>query len=168
METRGQPPGPLHENPEAAMIELMGPLWRWGLAGLSALMASACATLNPYYDPILPHHRPQGFRNVHVEFEPKGTLTFVQWQWDAMRNGLPQAPAAPTPVVVLISHNHYDRLDEASVRTLHAQRGGPPLFVVPLGIGPPGWPTSALAGRSSSTGGDAIASRRPPGRSTSC
>ena len=36
--------------------------------------------------------------------------------------------------VVLISHNHYDHLDEASVVALAAQAGGPPLFVVPLGI----------------------------------
>jgi N-acyl-phosphatidylethanolamine-hydrolysing phospholipase D len=35
---------------------------------------------------------------------------------------------------VVISHNHYDHLDEASVRALAAQAGGPPLFVVPLGI----------------------------------
>jgi N-acyl-phosphatidylethanolamine-hydrolysing phospholipase D len=36
--------------------------------------------------------------------------------------------------VVLLSHNHYDHLDETSVRALNAQRGGPPLFVVPLGV----------------------------------
>lgn len=36
--------------------------------------------------------------------------------------------------VVLLSHNHYDHLDEASVVALAAQAGGPPLFVVPLGI----------------------------------
>ena len=35
---------------------------------------------------------------------------------------------------VLISHNHYDHLDEMSVRALNAQAGGPPLFVVPLGM----------------------------------
>jgi L-ascorbate metabolism protein UlaG (beta-lactamase superfamily) len=34
----------------------------------------------------------------------------------------------------VISHNHYDHLDEASVRALNAQAGGPPLFVVPLGL----------------------------------
>ena len=34
----------------------------------------------------------------------------------------------------LISHNHYDHLDAASVRALAAQAGGPPLFIVPLGI----------------------------------
>jgi N-acyl-phosphatidylethanolamine-hydrolysing phospholipase D len=36
--------------------------------------------------------------------------------------------------VVLLSHNHYDHLDEASVVALAAQAGGPPLFVVPLGV----------------------------------
>lgn len=36
--------------------------------------------------------------------------------------------------VVLLSHNHYDHLDEASVKALNAQAGGPPLFVVPLGV----------------------------------
>jgi L-ascorbate metabolism protein UlaG (beta-lactamase superfamily) len=36
--------------------------------------------------------------------------------------------------VVLISHSHYDHLDTASVEALNAQPGGPPLFLVPLGI----------------------------------
>ncbi|CAG1000798.1 hypothetical protein BURK2_02992 [Burkholderiales bacterium] len=36
--------------------------------------------------------------------------------------------------LVLVSHNHYDHLDEASVRVLAAQPGGPPRFVVPLGL----------------------------------
>ena len=38
--------------------------------------------------------------------------------------------------VVLISHNHYDHLDRASVQQLNRQAGGPPLFLVPLGIKP--------------------------------
>jgi N-acyl-phosphatidylethanolamine-hydrolysing phospholipase D len=48
---------------------------------------------------------------------------------------LDQLPAID---VVLVSHNHYDHLDEASVRTLARQGGGDgPLFIVPLGLA--GW-----------------------------
>jgi len=36
--------------------------------------------------------------------------------------------------LVLISHNHYDHLDDDSVAALVRQAGGPPLFVVPLGL----------------------------------
>ncbi len=36
--------------------------------------------------------------------------------------------------IVVISHNHYDHLDADSVKALNAQAGGPPLFVVPLGV----------------------------------
>lgn len=46
---------------------------------------------------------------------------------------LPLTPAQlPHVDVVLVSHNHYDHLDEASVRALAAQPGGAPLFLVPL------------------------------------
>ncbi|MCX7892178.1 MAG: MBL fold metallo-hydrolase [Burkholderiales bacterium] len=38
--------------------------------------------------------------------------------------------------LVVISHNHYDHLDEGTVVRLAAQPGGPPLFVVPLGMKP--------------------------------
>jgi N-acyl-phosphatidylethanolamine-hydrolysing phospholipase D len=36
--------------------------------------------------------------------------------------------------VVLVSHNHYDHLDVASVKRLAAQKPGSPLFLVPLGL----------------------------------
>ena len=35
---------------------------------------------------------------------------------------------------VIVSHDHYDHLDEPSVLALNAQVGGPPLFLVPLGL----------------------------------
>jgi N-acyl-phosphatidylethanolamine-hydrolysing phospholipase D len=52
------------------------------------------------------------------------------------RHAAPGIDLAELPHIeaVLISHNHYDHLDAASVRALAAQAGGPPLFVVPLGI----------------------------------
>ena len=44
------------------------------------------------------------------------------------------AAELPRIDVVLVSHNHYDHLDDDSVQTLAAQPGGSPLFVVPLGL----------------------------------
>jgi N-acyl-phosphatidylethanolamine-hydrolysing phospholipase D len=38
--------------------------------------------------------------------------------------------------LVLVSHNHYDHLDTVSIRHLNDQLGGPPLFVIPLGLKP--------------------------------
>ena len=56
--------------------------------------------------------------------------------------------------VVLISHNHYDHLDEASVRALNAQPGGPPVFVVPRGNRRVDGRSAASATSSSSSGGN--------------
>jgi N-acyl-phosphatidylethanolamine-hydrolysing phospholipase D len=38
--------------------------------------------------------------------------------------------------VVVISHNHYDHLDRASIKALAGQEGGAPLYLMPLGLKP--------------------------------
>lgn len=58
-------------------------------------------------------------------------------QWAGPKRRMPPAltlAELPHIDIVLISHNHYDHLDRTSVRALAAQPGGPPLFLVPLGI----------------------------------
>jgi N-acyl-phosphatidylethanolamine-hydrolysing phospholipase D len=49
----------------------------------------------------------------------------------------PSIAQLPHIDLVLISHNHYDHLDVASVQQLSMQQRGSPLFVVPLGMA--GW-----------------------------
>lgn len=154
-----------------------------------------------------PHHRPGGFQNNFINFQPRGLSEVLNWKWQALLEGVPRPPSAPIPQVapdlafvganavagpamqpavtwighattlvqlgglnvltdpifseraspvqlvgprraqppglalaqlpridvVVTSHNHYDHLDEGSVVALAAQRGGPPLFLVPLG-----------------------------------
>jgi N-acyl-phosphatidylethanolamine-hydrolysing phospholipase D len=168
-----------------------------------ALALAGCATVNPYHDAGRPHHRPDGFNNLHLDNWRADAPSFWKWQWERLRADLaadePQriervAPdlrrlhanrgditvtwighstvlwqvhglniltdphfgsrASPVPFagprrlvppptslaslpridVVLLSHNHYDHLDLGTVLALNAQPGGPPLFVVPLGI----------------------------------
>lgn len=58
----------------------------------------------------------------------------VQWAGPA-RQTPPGLALAQLPHidVVLLSHNHYDHMDEGSLKALARQAGGPPLFVAPLG-----------------------------------
>jgi len=60
----------------------------------------------------------------------------VSWGIGPLRAQPPGLTLAQLPRIdaVVISHNHYDHLDEASVQALQAQAGGPPLFLVPLGL----------------------------------
>lgn len=64
-----------------------------------------------------------------------GRASPVQWAGPRRVAPIPVAPhELPRLDAVLISHNHYDHLDVESVKTLAAQAGGPPLFIVPLGL----------------------------------
>lgn len=58
-------------------------------------------------------------------------------QWLGPRRHAPPGVALtdlPHVDLVLVSHNHYDHLDEASVMALGRQRGGAPVFIAPLGL----------------------------------
>lgn len=178
------------------------------LATLSCTLLAACAQPAGAPDPSRPHHRAEGFQDNYIEFRPPPLTDLLAWRWQALRDGNPPPPLAPTPRVtpdlawlsanakagtamqpslswighatvlvqlggvtlltdpifserasplsfvgprraqppgialadlphidaVLISHNHYDHLDVASVQSLAAQPGGAPRFFVPLGL----------------------------------
>ena len=63
------------------------------LCALAATTSAACASDLP------PHHRSGGFQNNYIDFAPRGMADFLRWRWNALRKGLPPAPAAPTPSV---------------------------------------------------------------------
>jgi len=74
---------------------------------------------------------------VHVLTDPHFSERASPVQWAGPKRLQPPGVALadlPHVDVVLISHNHYDHLDADSVRALNAQKGGAPLFVVPLGL----------------------------------
>jgi L-ascorbate metabolism protein UlaG (beta-lactamase superfamily) len=75
--------------------------------------------------------------NTNVLTDPHFSERASPVQWLGPKRWQPPAvrlEELPRIDIVLISHSHYDHLDEHSVRRLNAQAGGPPLFVVPLGI----------------------------------
>ena len=51
-------------------------------------------------DPAAPtHHRPNGFQNNYLEFEPRSLAEVLRWRYDALRAGLPRPPSMPIPQV---------------------------------------------------------------------
>jgi L-ascorbate metabolism protein UlaG (beta-lactamase superfamily) len=74
---------------------------------------------------------------VNVITDPIFSTCASPFSWTGPERAVPPAlTVADLPHIdaVLISHNHYDHLDEASVLALAGQAGGPPRFVVPLGM----------------------------------
>jgi len=74
---------------------------------------------------------------INVLTDPQFSRRASPFSWIGPQRVVPPALSLgqlPHIDVVLISHNHYDHLDLASVRGLAAQPGGPPRFFVPLGL----------------------------------
>ena len=85
-----------------------------------------------------------GHATVLLRVGGRNVLTDPQFSERASPVGFagPKRVVPPVPAleelphidVVVISHNHYDHLDDQSVRRLAGQRGGSPRFFVPLGL----------------------------------
>ncbi len=76
---------------------------------------------------------------LNILTDPQFSQRASPFSWTGPRRLYPPALSLqqlPRIDVVLVSHNHYDHLDTASVQALNQQPGGPPLFIVPLGIKP--------------------------------
>jgi L-ascorbate metabolism protein UlaG (beta-lactamase superfamily) len=54
------------------------------------LALAACSTVNPYFDPAIPHRGRDGFHNNYPVEREGGYWT---WQWQRWRDGLPHPPA---------------------------------------------------------------------------
>lgn len=72
------------------MIAIGCNLVRWLQAGLLVTLAG-CTSVNPYFDPAIPHRAQDGFRNNYAATAGKGG--YWRWQWERWRDGLPQPPA---------------------------------------------------------------------------
>lgn len=79
------------------------------------------------------------FGGLNVLTDPVFSERCSPVQWAGPKRQTPPGLSLaqlPRIDVVLLSHSHYDHLDEPSVRALAAQAGVPPLFVAPLGLKP--------------------------------
>ncbi|GAB1344861.1 MBL fold metallo-hydrolase [Gemmatimonas sp.] len=73
---------------------------------------------------------------ANLLFDPVFSKTASPFRYVGPRRHQPpglQASQLPPIDAVLLTHNHYDHLDRASVRTLARQAGGAPRYIVPRG-----------------------------------
>jgi L-ascorbate metabolism protein UlaG (beta-lactamase superfamily) len=126
-----------------------GGFWRWKWdqirSGLPAnpLEGYRFATASPDLVPN-PSVTWVGHATVLVRVGGRSVLTDPQFSERASPVGFagPKRVVPPVPALhelpridaVVISHNHYDHLDDESVRRLSEQPGGSPRFFVPLGL----------------------------------
>jgi L-ascorbate metabolism protein UlaG (beta-lactamase superfamily) len=85
-----------------------------------------------------------GHATVLLQLDGLNILTDPHWSQRASpvsflgpkRHQPPGLPFERLPRIdaVVISHNHFDHLDQPTVARLMAQKGGPPKFFVPLGV----------------------------------
>ena len=90
----GVPPNPcvkhLFPRPAAARSGARNRTARSLLTFALAAVTFACSTVNPYYDPAVPHRARDGFHNNY----PTGREgSYWTWQWERWREGLPKPPA---------------------------------------------------------------------------
>lgn len=88
----------IHPSLIPRLLSLLRRLAPLAVASASVLLAG-CAAHNPDFDPAKPHHRPEGFQNNYTTATDKSRADFLRWQFERTRDGLPPAPASPTPVV---------------------------------------------------------------------
>ena len=73
------------------------------------LALTACSSVNPYYDPAIPHRGVDGFRNNHPVAREG---SFWKWQLERRRQGVPKPPAngydfpMAEPRVEYLRNNH--------------------------------------------------------------
>ena len=70
-----------------------------GAAILPLAFLAGCIAVNPYFDPVKPHHTANGFKNNYVTAVDKSFSELVWWQIERREQGLPRPAERPTPTL---------------------------------------------------------------------
>ena len=106
------------------------------LAILTTLLLGTGCAVNTHYDPSLPHHTPEGFRNAPSTPPHEG---FWRWKWESTWEGLPKPPAngynfpvLPVDIPFLAGNREAITLTWIGHATLLLQLGGVNVLVDPI------------------------------------